>query len=117
MKLQPSLPLVVYIFSFSVFAQTIAVDEDKFVTIGGIEKWITIHGDDASKPALLFLHGGPGSTMSQYNDTIYGDREKNFILVQWDQRGAGRTFGRNVPAAYDENYLDSKSLDRRTDDR
>ncbi|WP_373519425.1 alpha/beta fold hydrolase [Pricia sp.] len=85
-------------------AQTTAINEEKFVTIGGIEQWITIHGDDSSKTVLLFLHGGPGSTMSQYDDTIYGYWKKDFILVQWDQRGAGRTFGKNIPADYDENY-------------
>ena len=99
--------LVVFIvcsITFSTSAQTTRVNEEKFVSIGGIEHWVTIHGDDSSKPVLLFLHGGPGSTMSQYDDAIYGDWKKDFILVQWDQRGAGRTFGKNIPADYDENY-------------
>ncbi len=103
MKPQHLLLIFIYLISFLSNAQT-PINEEKFVTIGGIEQWVTIHGDDSSKPVLLFLHGGPGSTMSQYDDAIYGDWEKDFILVQWDQRGAGRTFGRNVPADYDENY-------------
>ncbi len=97
-------------------AQTI--EEETFVTIGGIEQWVTIHGNDTSKPVLLFLHGGPGSTMSQYDDTIYGDWKKDFVLVQWDQRGAGRTFGKNIPSDFDENYWIENPLtvEQMTDD-
>lgn len=80
------------------------INEGKFVSIGGIEQWVTIKGDDKSKPVILFLHGGPGSTMSPYNDAIYGEWRKDFILVQWDQRGAGRTYGRNAPKELNEDY-------------
>lgn len=29
---------------------------------------------------------------------------KEYLLINWDQRGAGRTFGRNAPNEVDENY-------------
>ena len=75
------------------------IDEQKFVPIGGIEQWITIRGTRCDNPVVLFLHGGPGNTMSPYAINIYGAWEKEFTLVQWDQRGAGKTFGRNPAAA------------------
>ena len=75
------------------------VHEEKFVSLGAIEQWVTIKGEDCANPVILFLHGGPGNTLTPYADSIYGDWEKTFTLVQWDQRGAGRTFGRNAPAA------------------
>ena len=62
---------------------------------------MTISGDSCSNPAVLFLHGGPGNPLSPYSSALYGGWEKDFTIVQWDQRGAGRTFGRN-PASGDE---------------
>lgn len=72
-----------------------AVDEQGFVKIGGIEQWLTIKGANCANPVLLFIHGGPGNPMTPYADALYGAWAKDFTLVQWDQRGAGRTFGRN----------------------
>ncbi|WP_425236580.1 alpha/beta fold hydrolase [Ulvibacterium sp.] len=86
-------------------AQNTPINESKFISIGGIEQWITIQGKDRSKPVVLFIHGGPGSTMSQYDDTMYGEWKNDFVLVNWDQRGAGRTYGRNVPPTVDEAYF------------
>jgi pimeloyl-ACP methyl ester carboxylesterase len=96
--------LFIALISFSLAAQTVPINEEKFIPIGGIEQWVTIHGDDSANPVLLFLHGGPGSTMSQYDDTIYGSWKEDFVLVYWDQRGAGRTFGRNAPDTVTEDY-------------
>jgi len=69
-----------------------------FVRIGGIDQWITITGDDPNNPVVLFLHGGPGDALSPFADTMYMGWEKDFTLVQWDQRGAGRTYGRSGPS-------------------
>ena len=85
------------------------VFEEKFILINGIEQWATIKGE-RSKPVILFLHGGPGSVMSAYSDNLYKEWEKDFIIVQWDQRGAGRTFGRSAPAELTPGYLKSNPL-------
>lgn len=73
------------------------VSEEGFVRIGGIEQWVTIHGDSCANPVILFVHGGPGNPLSPYAGAIYGAWEKDFTLVQWDQRGAGKTYGKNKP--------------------
>lgn len=75
------------------------LNEAGLVPIGGIEQWVTITGESCANPVLLFLHGGPGNAMSPYAATIFRGWERDFTLVQWDQRGAGRTFGRNPPGS------------------
>jgi pimeloyl-ACP methyl ester carboxylesterase len=70
------------------------IDEATFVRIGGIDQWITIRGQHRDNPILLILHGGPGVTMSPFAlDTLAWERE--FTIAQWDQRGAGKTFGKS----------------------
>ena len=70
------------------------IDERAFVRIGGIEQWLTIRGEDRNNPVILMLHGGPGSATSMLAP-VWRGWEKDFTLVQWDQRGSGRTYGRN----------------------
>ncbi len=72
-----------------------AIDEKGFVSIGGIEQWVTVKGDSCANPIILFLHGGPGNPLSPYSDELYGAWVRDFTLVQWDQRGSGMTYGRN----------------------
>ncbi|WP_299799879.1 alpha/beta hydrolase [uncultured Maribacter sp.] len=89
------------------FAQN-KIAEEKFITIGGIEQWVTIKGDDSDNPIILIIHGGPGSTMSHYKEDVYADWLKEFTIVHWDQRGAGKTFGKNCPKDInDEFYLNN----------
>lgn len=85
------------------------LSEEKFILINGIEQWVTIKGN-ASKPAILFLHGGPGSPLSPFADNLYKSWEKDFTIIQWDQRGAGRTFGRNAPEELTPDYLNKNPL-------
>ena len=70
------------------------IEEAKYLKIGGIEQWVTIRGDEARKPLLLLIHGGPGDVQSPYV-SVYAPYEHDFVLVQWDQRGSGRTFAKN----------------------
>lgn len=88
-----------------------ALDEERFVRLGGIEQWITIKGRSCANPVVLFLHGGPGNTLSPYADAIYGDWQDEFTLVQWDQRSAGKTFGRNPDSAEQELTVEQMAQD------
>jgi pimeloyl-ACP methyl ester carboxylesterase len=71
------------------------IDEGKYVQIGGIQQWITIRGEDRNNPALLFLHGGPGDATNPWGYAGFRLWLKHFTVIQWDQRGAGRTLGKN----------------------
>jgi len=74
------------------------IDEAQFVAIGGIEQWVTIRGWDRDNPVLLFLHGGPGDVTNPWTFALFAPWEKHFTVVQWDQRGAGRTLRKTGPA-------------------
>jgi pimeloyl-ACP methyl ester carboxylesterase len=73
------------------------IDETGFVPIGGIEQWIAIQGSDVRNPVLLFLHGGPAEAQSPFLKAFV-PWQAEFTVVNWDQRGSGRTFGRNGAA-------------------
>jgi pimeloyl-ACP methyl ester carboxylesterase len=75
------------------------IDEASYVKIGGIEQWIAIRGEDRKNPVLLLLHGGPGDATNPWGYAGFRTWLKYFTVVQWDQRGAGRTFGRNRAAS------------------
>ena len=74
------------------------IDETAYVKIGGLDQWITIRGEDRKNPVLLLLHGGPGDATNPWGYAGFRNWLKYFTVVQWDQRGAGRTFGRNGAA-------------------
>ena len=62
-------------------------------------QWLSIRGKDRRNPILLFLHGGPGSPTMPVDYTFQTPWEDYFTIVQWDQRGAGKTFTSNDPKA------------------
>jgi pimeloyl-ACP methyl ester carboxylesterase len=70
------------------------IDEAAFVKLGGIEQWVTIRGQDRNNPVLLVLHGGPGDATNPWSYPYFFDWLEAFTVVQWDQRGAGRTLGK-----------------------
>jgi pimeloyl-ACP methyl ester carboxylesterase len=86
------------------------VEEAAFVTVGGIEQWVTIRGDDDRNPVLLLLHGGPGDVQSPFI-SIYAPYEKDFVLVQWDERGAGQTFAKSGAAGVTLETLIADGID------
>lgn len=88
-----------------------AIDEAGFVKIGGIDQWISIRGEDRCNPVLVVLHGGPGAAFQIIGYEAMRAWEADFTVVQWDQRGAGRTFGRNGALGSGE-----LTIDRMTDD-
>ncbi len=72
---------------------TRGVDQTSFVSIGGIDQWVSVQGLDRSNPVLLVVHGGPGESQWPVADR-YRPWQRAFTVVLWDQRGSGRTYGR-----------------------
>ena len=77
------------------------IDEPMFVAVGGIMQWITIRGQNRDNPVVLFLHGGPGTPTNLLDFRFAKAWTPTFTLVQWDQRGAGKTFGSGGTGATD----------------
>jgi pimeloyl-ACP methyl ester carboxylesterase len=82
------------------------------VRIGGIDQWVSIRGRDKRNPVLLFIHGGPGYISMPMSWWFSRDWEEYFTVVQWDQRGAGKTYLLNDPAK----IAPTLSLHRMVDD-
>ena len=57
-----------------------------------------MRGRDLNNPILLFLHGGPGAPEMPTSWTFQNPWEDYFTVVQWDQRGSGKTYNANDPA-------------------
>ncbi|MBW8811224.1 MAG: alpha/beta hydrolase, partial [Lysobacter sp.] len=76
------------------------IQEAYATRIGGVEQWINVRGQDKANPIVLFAHGGPAAPlipeMWQYQRPL----EEYFTVVNWDQRGAGKTFASHDPNAY-----------------
>lgn len=78
-------------------SKTDSIDKPNAVTdllpveIGGLEQWLLIRGEDTGNPILLWLHGGPGAAQMPIHHAYTSDLEKDFIVVHWDQRGAGKS--------------------------
>jgi proline iminopeptidase len=74
-----------------------SIAESKMLDINGTKQFVMIRGEDSQKPVLLHLHGGPGVSelggMRKYNK----DLEKDFVVVYWDQRNAGKSYVESFP--------------------
>lgn len=69
-----------------------SITELTSVDLNGREQWITIRGQDSNKPILLFLAGGPGGSQLAATRTQLGELEEQFVVVNWDQPGAGKSY-------------------------
>jgi pimeloyl-ACP methyl ester carboxylesterase len=90
------------------------------LNLGGIGQWVLIRGRDRNKPVLLVLHGGPGASMMPWVDLFHTtELESSFVVVHWDQRGAGKSFSSGLTtedldvASYVDDTLELADLLRR----
>ncbi len=69
------------------------------VDINGAPQSLLIRTQDATKPVLLYLAGGPGQSSLPHPRVIFEDFEKDFVVVDWDQRGTGKSYAALDPDA------------------
>jgi len=112
MKTTTTITLILAFF-LNLVASAQPVKTHEGVKVGGIKQWIGAKGEDATKPVLLFLHGGPGFSSRVYSKMFIKDLKKDFIIVQWDQRGSGFTAAwgsEDDPISIDLMHQDTKEV-------
>jgi len=73
--------------------------QDAYKTrIGGIDQWISVRGQERANPMILFVHGGPASPITPTAWQFQRPIEEYFTVANYDQRGAGKTYGETDPA-------------------
>ena len=88
------------------------IDVMETVQIGGIPQVIRIRGRSLDNPIILYVHGGPGTPMIPFAHKFEDYWEKDFTVVQWDQRGCGKT----QPLSDQAEIAKTMSPDRMSDD-
>ena len=77
---------------------SVGVQESFLATLGGARQYVSVRGADRGNPILVFVHGGPASVELPIAWSFQRPWEDYFTVVQWDQRGAGKSFALNDPA-------------------
>src|ERR1035437_10133721 len=67
------------------------------IQLGNFKQSVLIRSTDINNPILLFIHGGPGMPLMYLSHAFQRPLEKRFTVVQWDQRGAGKSYDPNIP--------------------
>jgi pimeloyl-ACP methyl ester carboxylesterase len=88
-----------------------AVDLTRVLELGGVPQVVSVRGRDRTNPALVFVHGGPGTPLMPTAWMWQRPVEEFFTVVHYDQRGAGRSFRLSDPdvvrsAMHPDQYAD-----------
>ncbi|MDT3501979.1 alpha/beta fold hydrolase [Stenotrophomonas maltophilia] len=80
------------------------VERLQSLDVNGVEQWVSIRSRNPTNPVLLVVHGGPGWVAMPTSWYFAQGWDEYFTVVQWDQRGAGKS--------YDINALDTLSIEQ-----
>ncbi|WP_019867770.1 alpha/beta fold hydrolase [Methylovulum miyakonense] len=67
------------------------------LAIGGVPQSVWFRGVSQANPILILLHGGPGISESALFRHFNPALEQHFLVVYWEQRGAGRSYHADIP--------------------
>lgn len=68
-----------------------AISELREITVNDSKQWLTLRGKNKDAPVILFLSGGPGGSQMGNARVALSELEDNFVMVQWDQPGSGKS--------------------------
>ncbi|MEM7361215.1 MAG: alpha/beta fold hydrolase [Pseudomonadota bacterium] len=94
--------LLVLLYTFKSFTLPIFTDNGiaslRTIEVNKDQQNLLIRGHDRNLPILLFLHGGPGMPAMFMAHDFQRELEKHFVVVHWDQRGAGKSYREDISA-------------------
>ena len=67
------------------------ISESVYAPINGSRQWMSVYGKDRNNPVLLYLHGGPGVSTSEFDYVFTRKWADVYTVVTWDQRGCGKS--------------------------
>ena len=70
------------------------------ISLNGVPQWVLVRGRSTRNPVILFLHGGPGMPAMYLAHAWQRPLEDDFVVVQWDRLGAGKSFFGGIPSRY-----------------
>ena len=70
----------------------VSIKCSEHLTLDGTKMYLLGRGADRSAPVLVWLHAGPGGAERPLFRYFNSELENHFVVVYWDQRGAGRSF-------------------------
>lgn len=79
------------------------------VEIREVPQWISVLGQ-ASASVLVFLHGGPGGSEFGPRRKFLRKLEERFRLVEWEQRGAGRSYRGDEVLTFEQLVADGREV-------
>ena len=85
--------------------------EEEYVILSGIEHYLLHYHAKSDDPVLLFIHGGPGQSETMMAYVVEEYEKRNYNIVYYDQRGAGKTYLRNKKAKPDTEILKNDLLE------
>lgn len=71
------------------------IQESTYIDIDGMKQYIQIRGENIENPVMIFIHGGPASPMGYVSAYYQRELESQLTIINYDQRGCGRTYYAN----------------------
>lgn len=71
------------------------IQESTYIDIDGMKQYIQIRGESTENPVMIFIHGGPASPMGYVSAYYQRELESELTIINYDQRGCGRTYYAN----------------------
>ena len=71
------------------------IQESTYFDVNGIQQYIQIRGENTDNPVMIFIHGGPASPMGYVSAYYQRELESDLTIINYDQRGSGRTYYAN----------------------